>query len=92
MQGQAVSRSRRSEYILVLALDKAPPPRVFTMQVAINERWTRQPKFWEGHEDGLALRRFKEYEKVDGQAYDRGYEVGMNERRAKTRLIPILVD
>jgi hypothetical protein len=55
---------------------------MFTMQDAINEQWTMQPKFWEGYEDGQGLRKCKEYENVDGQAYDRGYEVGL----AKTGL------
>jgi hypothetical protein len=52
---------------------------MFTMQAAVNEKWTNQPKFWEGHIDGIMLRKFKEYDGVDGQAYDRGYEVGMHE-------------
>jgi hypothetical protein len=54
---------------------------MFTMQDAINEQWTKHPKFWEGHKDGKALNRAKEYENVDGQAYDRGYQVGMNESK-----------
>jgi hypothetical protein len=28
---------------------------MFTMQNAVDEQWTKQPKFWEGHEDGLKL-------------------------------------
>jgi hypothetical protein len=58
---------------------------MFTMQDAVNEKWTDQAKFQEGLEDGRALRNFKEYKNVDGQAYDRGYEVGMNEQRAKPK-------
>jgi hypothetical protein len=53
------------------------------MQNAIDERWTRHAKFWEGHEDEKALRRAKDYQNVDGQAYDRGYEVGMHEPKRK---------
>jgi hypothetical protein len=49
---------------------------MFTMQDAINERWTDQDKFWRGYEDGRRTLRFKEYDGVDGQAYDRGYESG----------------
>jgi hypothetical protein len=55
---------------------------MFTMQNAKDERWTDQDKFWQGHTNGWHLRKFKEFENVDGQAYDRGYEVGMNELRA----------
>lgn len=54
---------------------------MFTMQSAKDERWTDQDKFWTGYTDGWHLRKFKEFEGVDGQAYDRGYEVGMNELR-----------
>jgi hypothetical protein len=58
---------------------------MFTMRDAIDERWTDHPKFQEGRKDGRALRRCKEYDGVDGQAYDRGYEVGMNEQRPKPK-------
>jgi hypothetical protein len=34
-------------------------------------------------EDGAQCKRFKEYANVDGQAYDRGYQVGMQLRRAR---------
>jgi hypothetical protein len=52
-----------------------------TMQDAKDERWTDHQKFWQGYRDGFELLKFKEYENVDGQAYDRGYEVGMNESK-----------
>jgi hypothetical protein len=55
---------------------------MFTIQNAKDERWTDQDKFWTGYQDGWHLRKFKEFDGVDGQAYDRGYEVGMNELRA----------
>jgi hypothetical protein len=58
---------------------------MFTMQDAKDERWTDQPKFWEGYRDWKALKKVKEYQNVDGQAYDRGYEVGMAEGRSKPR-------
>ncbi|MGB8902024.1 MAG: hypothetical protein WCC90_23485 [Methylocella sp.] len=58
---------------------------MFTMQNAKDERWTDHQKFWEGYTDGAEMRRFKEYENVDGQAYDRGYEVGLNLRRSEPR-------
>jgi hypothetical protein len=55
---------------------------MFTMQDARDERWTDQRKFWEGYEDGLRLRGFRtEYDGVDGQAYDRGLEVGLSKAR-----------
>ena len=52
---------------------------MFTMQNAKDERWTILTKFWEGHADGKALKDCKTYAGADGQAYDRGYEVGLNE-------------
>jgi hypothetical protein len=58
---------------------------MFTMKNAVDEQWTKQPKFWEGLEDGQQLRKFKEYDGVGGQAYDRGYEVGMHEQTPKPR-------
>jgi hypothetical protein len=41
--------------------------------------------FAEGYSDGKKLRNFKEYDNVKGQAYDRGYEVGMHEHRTAQR-------
>jgi hypothetical protein len=61
---------------------------MFTMQDAKNERWTDQDKFWTGYCDGFELRKFKEFDGVEGQAYDRGYEVGMNEQRDAKRAKP----
>jgi hypothetical protein len=54
---------------------------MFTMQDAKDERWTDQDKFWTGYTDGFEGRKFKELENIEAQAYDRGYEVGMNEQR-----------
>jgi hypothetical protein len=50
----------------------------FTMQDAQDEKWVDHPKFWEGYKDGKAGRQFKEYDNVDGQAYDRGYDLGVH--------------
>jgi hypothetical protein len=61
---------------------------MFTMQDAKDERWTDQDKFWTGYTDGFEGRKFKEYDGVDGQAYDRGYEVGMNEQRNQPKPQP----
>jgi hypothetical protein len=61
---------------------------MFTMQTAKDERWTDQDKFWTGYMDGWHLRKFKEFGGVDGQAYDRGYEVGMNEQRTQPKQEP----
>ncbi len=58
---------------------------MFTMQDAIDEKWTNHPKFWEGHKDGRDLRQFKEYDGVDGQAYDRGLQCGMQSRPTKVK-------
>jgi hypothetical protein len=61
---------------------------MFTMQNAKDERWTDQDKFWTGYTDGWNLRKFKEFENVEGQAYERGYEVGMNEQRNEPKPEP----
>jgi hypothetical protein len=55
---------------------------MFTMKNAKDELWINHDAFWSGYADGWHLRKFKEFENVEGQAYDRGYEVGMNELRA----------
>lgn len=58
---------------------------MFTMQDAKDEKWTGHEKFWSGYVDGFYLRKFKEFENVDGQAYDRGYQVGMNDQKNAKR-------
>jgi hypothetical protein len=58
---------------------------MFTMQNAIEENWTVQPGFTEGLVDGRTLAKFKD-DGVRGQAYDRGYQCGLQEHRARQRV------
>jgi hypothetical protein len=53
----------------------------FTMQDAIEEKWTDWPMFHVGYREALEGKQVRFVSNgVEGQAYDRGYEVGMNER------------
>lgn len=58
---------------------------MFTLQEAINEKWVDHPKFLEGYRDGWNGAGWKEYDNIEGQAYDRGLQVGLQEYRKAVR-------
>jgi hypothetical protein len=61
--------------------------KMFTMQTAVEERWTSVPGFQEWYSDAIYGRRFREHEGVRGQAYDRGYQIRQQEKMALYRFI-----
>jgi hypothetical protein len=57
----------------------------FTEQDARNEGWAKMPAYLDGHCAGFNGWPAKELPGVDGQAYDRGYEVGSIKAREISR-------